>query len=460
MLNKLICHIQAELEDIDFVETIGGLVKDIKVKVAGNEKHIPVSFEINKDECRYDNYRDLTPDSTKKSILFFDVLSEPTITEEHRHYFVFEAKIRICVWINYKAVNIGLWNNSILAANILKYVANKYDNLDYMSAIRLFFAGQVNEDIYDKFNFDEAEKQYLTYPYSTFGMDYDVTWRVATSCVPDVALNVNECPDPLYQVWIDTECVQCWQKPVSDYFDIYLDADYNVVYNASNVVSVWKDVRCEKTGLPYGLTDTPEIDGDYVSFVYPFEYLFIGERNNAGGVDGTWNLKSVIQTGAFTFMYQGQAPTDANPFTKYLAGLSNNNCPGTLNELVVQRLNTGALVAYAKVGGNTVTAQTDNLVMPLDTDITLFVCFDQTNGLHIYVGSQIQDCNGGNQYIPFGAVDLSLWAIDGYPAVHELNDICGSPAGNPGGFKTKKWGWLTKVVTQAEVNNFIANGNI
>jgi hypothetical protein len=68
--------------------------------------------------------------------------------------------------------------------------------VDYFSQIRVQFTGEVIEgaEVVSKYDFNEPENQFTTYPYSVTGINFDVDFAFGKNCVDAITLNPSSCP--------------------------------------------------------------------------------------------------------------------------------------------------------------------------------------------------------------------------------------------------------------------------
>jgi hypothetical protein len=129
--------------------------------------------------------------------MYFEDVSK-AVLEVNRDYTSMEAVIRLVGWFNLKKINSSLTDADLMLMNVINAIPETYPPLPgatpYLNRIRVMFAGQEprSADIFGAYSYDEAEKQYLIYPFDYWAINYRILYSVAPSCVPEVEI----IPDP------------------------------------------------------------------------------------------------------------------------------------------------------------------------------------------------------------------------------------------------------------------------
>jgi len=203
MIYKIVDKIAEGLEDLVFADKVGGIAKKIITNIGGTQKTFPVYFNINQETCKTENYVDLVPDSSLKSIFYFEIIGQPSVVAANKRFIDFTSTVRLIGWVNYKLINQGFYDPSLIVANIIKEIPERLDKIDFMSAIHITFSASVSkDDLFTGLSYNEPESQFMTYPYDAFGLDYDIDYRISTGCVSDVVINTAPCCDELKGIQI------------------------------------------------------------------------------------------------------------------------------------------------------------------------------------------------------------------------------------------------------------------
>jgi len=178
------------LNDLPFKDVLVGETYPLKKKVGNEVKVFPVSINTDKS-CDYSVYRDLVPNDKKKSIIYLEK-QEPRVTNIDRHYYHITQRWRVVVWMNMKLINKNYTDIYPFLFTVLRRIPEEYGNYDEWIGVRFDYLGQT-DNLFSQYSYDEAEKQYLIYPYGSFGLDYDVSFRMSRDCFEDVTLNPDLC---------------------------------------------------------------------------------------------------------------------------------------------------------------------------------------------------------------------------------------------------------------------------
>lgn len=184
------------IDTLSFADRTGGLVRVMKDSRKGG-KTFPV--EINRDKAVGDMQylRALTPDSTKKSIMYWEVGSPPDLIEAHNAYNSYQATLKLVCWFNYQKVDPDMYDESFLIAEIKKTIPFKIGSFDCLAAVTCNHEGQDENkgDIFSAYTYNEQETQFFTYPYDYFVMNFEITYRVVNDCYDE---GLSDIPaDPL-----------------------------------------------------------------------------------------------------------------------------------------------------------------------------------------------------------------------------------------------------------------------
>lgn len=192
MLNRIADKIKTALikKNIVFSDTIEGLARPVKLTINKVEKTFPIAYDVNLATCTTDNLQNkLVPDYKKKSIIYFETVTNPVVVETHKAYNVFEATLRLVCWINYNKINSAYYEPSLLINEILKDMPTKI--VDTMvKGTNITFNSQVDKsELFTAYSYPEAETQFITHPYDAFGLDFDIQYRISSNCTADTVIN-------------------------------------------------------------------------------------------------------------------------------------------------------------------------------------------------------------------------------------------------------------------------------
>lgn len=194
MIRKVTDLIVAELTGLNFVDRIGGIVKELEVVSPVDETANTKIYPVGGQDAN-GNHLTYLPDNKYKSVIFFE--DNGTTCETDVRYNNYESSIRLIAWYNLPAINEDYVRGDLLTQTLIHNLPHTFANTDYLTKIFLDFNGEVAKDksIFSKYSFDEATWQYLNYPYDYAAIDLTVKYSVPrnASCFDDIIINPKVC---------------------------------------------------------------------------------------------------------------------------------------------------------------------------------------------------------------------------------------------------------------------------
>lgn len=196
MNTKIADLIKAEIQELNFIDKIAGVVKPLTYKDKdGNEKTFPVAVD-GSIPCDPGHYTDLVPDSTKLSIIYFEDKGIDVVNAGC-YYVDCEASLRLVCWCNLAKINANYTDAQALKIRLIQGIPRRLDNSDWATKILVMFEGeeQKSRDIFSAYTYDESKDQFLMYPYDYFALNYKIKYSIPldTSCISEVILNPKIC---------------------------------------------------------------------------------------------------------------------------------------------------------------------------------------------------------------------------------------------------------------------------
>ena len=196
MIDSIIDLIKTDISTLSWIDKIGGVVTPLKIKkkngTATIEKIIPVCYNDSKTTCEISDYIDYCPNSKFKSVSYFEVTSMSEL-DRFSKYSTYEADIRFVCWVNLPLINSTLTPDNTLLYEVLTVLPKKISNTTpFVFASITGLNISRNADIFNAYSYDEAENQYLIYPFDYFAINMTLTFRVP-NCVTPVTLNPSLC---------------------------------------------------------------------------------------------------------------------------------------------------------------------------------------------------------------------------------------------------------------------------
>ncbi|MCX6328202.1 MAG: hypothetical protein NTZ85_01625 [Bacteroidia bacterium] len=170
-------------------------MKPIKLTVAGKLKIYPVVYNQVRDVCDTSDYLDAVPNSSKKSIVYFEDWGT-VLKDESPDWKEFITQVRLICWFNYQKTNHAEIFDTLFMAHVMHEIPFQIPSLTYIHNIRfnLFRIPEKSPNLFSRYTYKEEESQYLMYPYDYFGLDYHVIYRVNLDCLPAWQDDIYQCP--------------------------------------------------------------------------------------------------------------------------------------------------------------------------------------------------------------------------------------------------------------------------
>lgn len=203
-MTKELCSILKErLADMDFVDVLAGLAqpvidtkfKEIEgVKIA---KKMPVSYDVVGGKSMYLGMeRELVPNKSKKSIIYFEDFgtNADTSATVGARFMALSSQIRIVCFLNKEKLHQYKYNEvtAHCQSEILKRLVSGA-GFSGNGITRIFCnIRQIpiqDANIFSRYNYDEAELQYLRPPFEYFAIDLTVRYQVIKSCLTAINLS-------------------------------------------------------------------------------------------------------------------------------------------------------------------------------------------------------------------------------------------------------------------------------
>lgn len=170
----------------------GGIVRPQKANVNGKVKIFPVALRLDGGECQPGDYLDFVPNSKESGILYFEQISNSK-TNDTPGGQIFTAQLRVVGWVNLRRISPP--DISVIAANVVKAIAERQPDMDYLKNIKFTFEGfePKSPDVFSKYTYQEEESQFMMYPYDWFSGILKVRYLFLPSCVPSAETVENDC---------------------------------------------------------------------------------------------------------------------------------------------------------------------------------------------------------------------------------------------------------------------------
>lgn len=200
MIRKITDLIVAEITGLNFVDHIGGIVKDLEVTKDGKTNRYPNI--LNLTTLKHETF---LPESKYKSVIFFEDNGVTSDTNDNR-YNNYIANIRLVAWYNLPKINSTYTDGALLTQTLIYTIPDTLANSGYLTKIAIDISGEVakTKGIFSRYDFKEDQWQYLNYPYDYAGIDLVVKFSIPrnSSCFDKVVISTEDCTEN------STDCIE------------------------------------------------------------------------------------------------------------------------------------------------------------------------------------------------------------------------------------------------------------
>ena len=180
MIDLAVNQLSERLKQLSFLDLVGGVARQQKIKVGGVIKTVPASHDPNNE----DGYVLLSPDEKHAGIAYFEVLSNRRGAEiGGGRAFQFAATIRLVAWFDTKRLAPSSMAPAAMA-EIVGTLSGKYDDVAPLGSLVVTPEQEAprSADIFAKYNYNETETQFLMLPFEYFAFDFSMTFTMLADC--------------------------------------------------------------------------------------------------------------------------------------------------------------------------------------------------------------------------------------------------------------------------------------
>jgi len=204
-LNKeLATVLRDKLATLPFIEVLAGMAQTVTTSDSNLDdpnasaivKRFPVSYDVLGVDCQGKEIA-LTPDSSKKSILYFEDFGIATTGRLHGQT-GYSSNLRLICWLN-RANLVGDNYKEISGrcmASIIDTLAGKSpQNVGIFTRLTVDVARIPPQDValFGRYTYSEADRQYLRPPFEFFGIDLTCKYYVPAKCLDGINWNLQQC---------------------------------------------------------------------------------------------------------------------------------------------------------------------------------------------------------------------------------------------------------------------------
>lgn len=190
--------IKARISSIAVVDKIGGLVRPIPRIMEGNkEQRFPVACNVTDPlSCDEETLKELTPTAGYRSIIYFEDRGAPQERKTRTRGIWFNARLRLVCWMDTRLIGPQCTTGDDVEMEMIAAIEG--DKYHYNSGIYQGLRHRVSPvekgpHIFSRYTYDEANRQFLHWPYDYFALDIDTSFRTIVECVEPVELDPQTC---------------------------------------------------------------------------------------------------------------------------------------------------------------------------------------------------------------------------------------------------------------------------
>ena len=179
MIHTVVDDIITDIKTLTFADRVGGIVYPLQRKHVDKEgrtvvKTIPI-YANTDNECNNSDYVDFVPNESYMSCIYFEATPERSVTEHtHGGQVATQCTLTVVGWFNMKKINQCKKSAESLFRNIIYKILQTTSVGDTDVTIELSTIDFRNPATFSRYTYDEAEKQYLIYPYDFGAATFDV----------------------------------------------------------------------------------------------------------------------------------------------------------------------------------------------------------------------------------------------------------------------------------------------
>lgn len=193
MTEQLADFLKDKIDDasLTWTEVIGGLAFPIEKQGKSDKGDLktnifPAGTEVIGGETVGNwEYQPLNPNQNYKSVIFFEEGGTEIVSDRRDNHI---SKLRLICWLNLKKIgetsNVNMKTDEY-AVELLEAIQGSQGNSNEFLGIyvELNAIAKRDKDIWNKYSFNQAVAQYLTFPYSYFAIDLTLRYRYNYACL-------------------------------------------------------------------------------------------------------------------------------------------------------------------------------------------------------------------------------------------------------------------------------------
>lgn len=204
-MNKPLCSIlKVRIENLPFMDVVAGLVQTIEEEEFTDDNptgkpvinRFPASYDVIRGDKCTGPIKDLIPDSTKKSITYFEDFGS-VFTGTNGGLIGYNSRVRLICWLN-RALLTGNDYTEITAACITGLI-EKLQGRRFASVgefiqlnVKPVQIQPQNKALFANYTYDQTQRQYLMPPFEFFGIDLLCSYKISPKCLDKINFNIEK----------------------------------------------------------------------------------------------------------------------------------------------------------------------------------------------------------------------------------------------------------------------------
>lgn len=209
MLDKVLSLYEEKISSLPWVERYGGLARIYERTNEENTEVFPISYSLNPETCSEERLKQLIPDDSYLSLVYFEQLSSITTSKRtisrKRSKMTYSTSVRFIAWVNMPSLGIENTDDSsyllfpsfakaiesrvtIPEDHVLKQALNRTPRV---SNLILEDKDETKNNVFGSYSF--SNEAALFYPYDYFSATFDIEWGVNEQCISELKINPIDC---------------------------------------------------------------------------------------------------------------------------------------------------------------------------------------------------------------------------------------------------------------------------
>lgn len=183
---------------LSWLDRVCGMVETIQEKVVTANgttvKQYPAYRHPGQRGCDAgNNYDRCIPDTKFKSLIYLEADS-PNVETTTANYDEYSMRINVVIWCNLTKINPSYYDATAIADELMGSLPDRLTALGAYHTIRLDIVGCSRDTgMINKYSYDEAESQYLIYPFDFSVITLNLRYRRTNNCHGSTVLNPSTC---------------------------------------------------------------------------------------------------------------------------------------------------------------------------------------------------------------------------------------------------------------------------